>query len=255
MTNVRFKGFPPDLFRFLAALSENNNKQWFDEHASEYRATVLDPVKTFVADIGPILRMLNEEIETEPRVGRTISRINNDLRFHKNRQPYRPFIYALFPRRGKKWSEQSLLYVGLYRHGVSVGFYPGGYKEPRTGRVQQSIKKNLRLFQRYLDERAIAENYWELAGGEEAAVTKWPLPKTARRWMNLDSFNVGEYFPATEPVLLRRAFLNVAQEIILDLYPLWLFATSDNIKNDFELYQENAPSLARPLTRSAGGRR
>jgi hypothetical protein len=37
---------------------------------------------------------------------------------------------------------------------------------------------------------------------------------------------------------------------MLDLYPLWLFATSDNIKEDFELYLENAPALARPITKS-----
>ena len=39
---------------------------------------------------------------------------------------------------------------------------------------------------------------------------------------------------------------------MLDLYPLWLFATSDNLKNDIELYRENADLLARPLTKIAG---
>jgi len=39
---------------------------------------------------------------------------------------------------------------------------------------------------------------------------------------------------------------------LLDLYPLWLFATSENLKDDLQLYRENAELLARPLTKAAG---
>jgi uncharacterized protein (TIGR02453 family) len=255
MNRVLFQGFSTGLFQFLSALVENNSKDWFDAHRSEYKAEVLDPIKGFVAELGPIMRMLREEFEIEPRVGRTISRINNDLRFHKNRPPYRPVIYVAFPRRGKKWASEALLYIAIAGHGVSVGFYPGGYKQPRTGPVQEGIRKNLKLFQRYLDERRISENYWELADGAEGSVTKWPLPKTARRWMNLDSFTVGEYFPAGERIVSRRSFLDIAQEILLDLYPLWLFAMSENLKDDLDLYWENVEMLARPLSRTAGSRR
>jgi len=255
MNRVPFPGFSTGLFQFLSSLVENNSKDWFDAHRSEYKAQVLDPIKGFVAELGPIMRMLNEEFEIEPRVGRTISRINNDIRFHKNRPPYRPFIYVAFPRRGRKWESEALLYVAIAGHGLSVGFYPGGYKQPRTGPVQEGIRKNLRLFQRYLDEQQISGNYWELADGAEGTVTKWPLPKNARRWMNLDSFNVGEYFPATERIVSRRSFLDVAQEVFLDLYPLWLFATSENIKDDLDLYRENVEMLAQPLSKAVGGRR
>ena len=251
MNRVRFEGFSPGLFRFLSGLAENNNKPWFDEHRREYEAEVLEPVKAFVAELGPIIHMLNEEIEIEPRVGRTISRISNDMRFHKNRPPYRPVIYVGFSQRGQKWWNSALLYAGIYPNGVSVGFYPGGNGALRTRPIYETIKKNSRPFQRYLDERAIAESYWELAGAEDGRVTKWPLPKTARRWLKLDGFTVGEHFRPADRVVTRRAFLDVAQEIFLDLYPLWLFATSDQLKTDLELYRENAKLLAHPLTKAA----
>lgn len=251
MNSGRFEGFSTDLFQFLSGLAENNNKPWFDVHRRQYEAEVLGPIKAFVAELGPIIHMLNEEIETEPRVGRTISRISNDMRFHKNRPPYRPVIYIGFSRRGEKWSNSALLYAGIYPNGVSLGFYPGGHGQLRTGPMKEAIKKNLRPFQRYLDERGIAESYWELAGGEDGKLTKWPLPKTARRWVNLDGFTVGEHFKPAERILSRRAFLDVAQEIFLDLYPLWLFATSQKLKTDLELYHENAALLARPLTKAA----
>lgn len=251
MNQARFEGFSPNLFKFMAGLSENNNKPWFDEHRREYETYVLGPIKAFVAELGQILHMLNERLETEPRVGRTVSRIANDMRFHKNRPPYRPFIYVSFPVRGDKWSSGPLLYAGIYPKGVSIGFYPGGHNPLRIGPIQNAIKNNLRLFQRYLDERRIPELYSELAGEETGKVAKWPLPKTARRWVALESFIVGEHFSASEPRLSRRSFLDRAQAIVLDLYPLWLFATSEDLREDYELYCENAKLLSRPLSKVA----
>lgn len=254
MNHARFEGFSANLFKFLAELTENNNKPWFDEHRREYEADVLGPIKAFVSELGLIVHMLNENLETEPRVGRTVSRISNDMRFHKNRPPYRPFIYVTFPRRGDKWSSGALLYASIFPRGVSVGFYPGGHHPLRTGPIQNAIKKNARLFQRYLDERRISQAYSELAGEEGGKISRWPLPKTARRWVELESFVVGEHFAATDSRLSRRTFLDRAQAIVLDLYPLCLFATSENLKEDYELYCENVELLARPLTKVAASR-
>jgi uncharacterized protein (TIGR02453 family) len=252
MSRKRFAGFSPELFQFLRGLAANNNKAWFDENRSRYQIEVLDLVKSFVTDFGQIMHLLNAEFETEPRVGRTISRINNDMRFHKNRPPYRPFMYVSFPRRNTKWTSEALLYIGIYTHGLGVGFYPGGYTKPRKAPLQESIKGNLRLFQKYLDDRGIAEKYSELTDGESGAVKKWPLPKTARKWVSLENFSVGEYFPADEVVAAGRKFLDTAQAILLDVYPLWVFAMSENLQEDFELYLENASLLARPLTKAGG---
>jgi uncharacterized protein (TIGR02453 family) len=251
MSRQRFEGFSPKLFEFFRELAAHNNKDWFDENRSLYQTEVLDSVKSFVADFGPIMRMLNEEFESEPRVGRTISRINNDIRFHKNRPAYRHFMYISFPRRNVKWTNEALLYLGLYPHGVGVGFYPGGYRKLRQAPLQKSIEENLRLFQRYLDERLIAEKYSELTDGETGDVKKWPLPNRARKWVNLENFSVGEYFSADEVVAMGRKLLDRVQEILLDVYPLWLFAQSEDIKEDFELYRENVELLARPLTEAA----
>jgi uncharacterized protein (TIGR02453 family) len=251
MNRGRFAGFRPEIFQFFRDLEAHNNKAWFDENRLRYHTEVLETVKGFVSDFGPIMHMLNEDFESEPRVGRTISRINNDIRFHKNRPPYRPFLYVSFPRRNTKWTSEALLYVGIYGHGVGVGFYPGGYQKPRKVPLQECIRNHPRLFQRYLDARLIAEKYSELTDGDGGEVKRWPLPKTARRWVNLESFSVGEYFAMEEAVTLERKFLDRAQEILLDVYPLWLFAMSDTVKDDYELYEENVELLARPLTKSA----
>ena len=244
-----FQGFSPRLFRFLWGLSENNSKDWFDLHSDEFVREVLEPAKALVAEIGAVLGTLSPELEVEPKVGRTVSRINNGARFH-NRPPFRPYLYLGFPRRGARWSSGSLLHVGLFPHGVSVGFYPGSPHKLRLGPIHESIKQNLRVFQKYLDQRRIPEKYFEL-GGKEGQATKWPLPTSARRWVSLESFTVGEYFDSSEPVLGQRAFLDRASRILLDLYPLCLFSRSANLREDLQLYDDNIRLLARPLSKSA----
>ena len=244
MEGVYFEGFSEELFHFFNRLAEDNRREWLEEHRRDYQALVLKPIKALVADLGALLRGLNLDFESEPRVGRTISRITNDLKLNKSLPACNPFLYSCFPRRGHRRSSEPLLAVGVYGHGVSVGFYPGLFNRVRAGRIQQGIKKNQRLFQKYLDDRAIAERYWELTRGEDGPIMKWPLPRTARRWVKLESFTVGEYFNCSEPVLSSRAFLDRAQSILFDLYPLWLFAMSDDLRHDYDLYRESVETPA-----------
>ncbi|MGH9822872.1 MAG: DUF2461 family protein [Blastocatellia bacterium] len=248
---IRFQGFPPELFGFLRRLVENNSKPWFEAHRDIYQSSVLGPIKVFASEIGGILRILNPDFDTEPRVGKTISRINNDIRFQKNRSPYRSFIYVTFTQRNASWSNSAVMYVGIYPSGISVGFYPGGRPDLTVGPVQQAIASNQRVFQKYLSERRIPQRYWELASNSESEVTKWPLPKTARRWTAIDNFIIGEHFSDSDSAIRDRVFLDRVQEILLDLYPLWLFAESEQVKEDLEIYRANARLLSHPSSKAA----
>lgn len=249
MDSVRFEGFSPRLFRFFRGLAGNNTRDWFGRNRSEYEGQVLRPIKDLVREIGPLLRLLDPNLETEPRVGKTLSRISNGS--HRNRPPYRTFIYVTFPRKGIEGHHAALLYVGIYSHGVAAGLRPSGARELRAGPVQEAIRRNPRMFQRYLNSRFIAERYSELVGGENGQVAKWPVPKTARRWFQVESFAVGDYFRASEPIVYRRDFLNRIGQILLDLYPLWLFTMSSDLRSDLESYYENVRLLSGCLTQAA----
>ena len=240
-----FQGFAPGLFRFLANLSQHNNKEWFDLNRRYYDANVLDPIRQFTGEVGAVLGLLNDELDTQPKVGRTISRINNDLRGAGSKMPYRPFVSINFSRKGEVCSRSAILYIRFYGRGVAIGFYPGS-QPPRTGLIQTGIKNNVRLFQRYLDERRVASRYSELVCTDGGQVTRWPLPQTARRWASLESFTVGEYFDHTDPVLYSSRFRHRVIEVLYDLYPLWLFAFSETIKDDLELYRENRLLIESP---------
>jgi uncharacterized protein (TIGR02453 family) len=129
-----FTGFPPESIQFFKQLAAHNNREWFLAHKDTYERACRGPMEALVAEL-------------EPRFGKArISRINRDLRFSRNRAPYKTYIAA-----GVGGHYISLSPAGLY-----VG---GGFRKPdpallqrfrtaidndRTGRQIEGIVKSLR---------------------------------------------------------------------------------------------------------------
>lgn len=91
-----FTGFTPGTSKFLRGLEANNNKPWFDEHRGDYDAHYIVPAKALVCALGPRLQELSKEIQYEPRVNGSIFRVNRDVRFSKDKTPYKPHIDLWF---------------------------------------------------------------------------------------------------------------------------------------------------------------
>ena len=81
--------FPQGATRFLAAVSRNNRKEWFDKHRAEYEADVLEPARDFVIELGSKLRKLRPKLQVDPRTNYGVKRINRDVRFSRNKKPYK----------------------------------------------------------------------------------------------------------------------------------------------------------------------
>lgn len=91
-----FGGFSKDLIPFLKSLDANNEKAWFDAHRAEYDALFLEPAKAFVSAIGAKLPKVVPGARAEARVNGSIMRINRDVRFSKDKRPYRPAMMFRF---------------------------------------------------------------------------------------------------------------------------------------------------------------
>ena len=89
--------FRPVLFEFLAELRENNNREWFQANKGRYESDVLAPLLEFVADFGSYLREISPHYVADPRlVGGSVFRIHRDLRFFRNKTPYKTAAAAHF---------------------------------------------------------------------------------------------------------------------------------------------------------------
>lgn len=88
-----FTGFGPEALSFLSGLEADNSKRYFDDHRAIYDRDVALPLKQFVVAVGERLASdVAPAISFEPKIGKSLFRINRDLRFSKDKTPYHPHL-------------------------------------------------------------------------------------------------------------------------------------------------------------------
>ncbi|MEJ5305373.1 MAG: DUF2461 domain-containing protein [Ignavibacteria bacterium] len=141
--------FPFNTIDFLKKLSRNNNREWFHSHKDEYEKNFLLPAKICVVQIGDFLRSYLPNIIAEPEINKSIFRLNRDVRFSQNKEPYKTNLGLYFWEGKKKKLESSGFYFHLEPNTflVAVGFYifpPEILKRYRQVLLQQT--KNSELY-------------------------------------------------------------------------------------------------------------
>lgn len=133
---ANFTGFSIDTFNYLRALMINNDKDWFQENRNLYEQHLLGPFQNLVKDMGIMMRSIDPEFEIAPKIDKTISRIYRDVRFSKDKSPYRTSMWISFKRKTKTWKEEPGFYFEInpefYRYGM--GFFQATPKTMKTFR-------------------------------------------------------------------------------------------------------------------------
>ncbi|MFZ1142293.1 MAG: TIGR02453 family protein [Candidatus Sulfotelmatobacter sp.] len=94
--------FTADLFRFLARLKRNNNRDWFLAHQEEFETCVRRPALRFIAEFAAPLYEIAPYLIADPRPSRgSMFRIYRDVRFSDDKRPYKTHLAMRFSHRGK----------------------------------------------------------------------------------------------------------------------------------------------------------
>ena len=89
--------FSKQTLQFLARLARNNEREWFKSRKAEYEAQVLDPLLRFVTDFEePLKKISPHYCASAKKVGGSVFRIHRDVRFSKNKAPYKTWAAARF---------------------------------------------------------------------------------------------------------------------------------------------------------------
>jgi uncharacterized protein (TIGR02453 family) len=134
---------------FLSQLHKNNNKPWFDANRKKYEDAKADFLQLVEKSIHVIGAFDNTIVPLEPK--KCIFRINRDVRFSKDKSPYKNNMGASFNKGGKKIQN-----AGYYLHvEPRKSFIAGGIympMPPELSKVRQEIDYN------FNDWKAIVEN-------------------------------------------------------------------------------------------------
>ena len=122
--------FTADTFRFLSELKAHNERAWFEKNKGSYEGVAKAPMLELISDLVPRLNGVSRQIVVDPRpTGGSMMRIYRDIRFSKDKTPYKPHLAAMFWH--KKGKESSA--PGFYLH-VEPGatMFGGGVWHPES---------------------------------------------------------------------------------------------------------------------------
>ncbi|MBS1783716.1 MAG: DUF2461 domain-containing protein [Bacteroidetes bacterium] len=149
---------------FLKSLSQNNEKAWFDAHRHEYVQAKSD-FELFVGNTLEGLAAIDSGL-AEVKAKDCIFRIFRDVRFSKDKTPYKTHFGAYLSRGGRKFSGAGY-YLHIEAGGKSMG--GGGLWMPEPSllkKVRQEIDYNFEAFQAIIQARSF-KKYFSAFEGEK----------------------------------------------------------------------------------------
>jgi uncharacterized protein (TIGR02453 family) len=162
-TAESFPGFSPQALKFLRDLKKNNDRTWFSSRKELYERECLEPLRTLTIALARDLRKARVRIEADAsRVG---FRIYRDVRFSRDKSPYKTNLGTYLPHRGVRGAPGGhYVHVAPKSSFVAVGFYQ--LDRDQLARWREAMARDPKRFQTVL--RALARNGVELAAQEDA---------------------------------------------------------------------------------------
>jgi uncharacterized protein (TIGR02453 family) len=182
----------PQTLKFLSRLKKNNHKEWFDSHRVQYEAARID----FSNFIQLVIDQLEKSDPTIKGINskQCMFRINRDIRFSKDKTPYKTNLAASIKRDGKK-----SVYAGYY-FSCSPGnsFAGGGLWMPEAAdlkKVRQEIDYNWEEFKSIITNKNFKKIFGDLYQGDDVKLSSAPKgyekDHPAINYLKLKSF-IGE---------------------------------------------------------------
>src|SRR5438105_11886573 len=112
--------FTPAFFDFFRELKRHNTRPWFEKNKPRYERDVRNKLVDFVLAAGPRLKAISPHFVADPRpIGGSVFRIYRDIRFSKDKTPYKTAGAVHFPHERRESAP------GCYLHLEPGGVYSG----------------------------------------------------------------------------------------------------------------------------------
>jgi uncharacterized protein (TIGR02453 family) len=190
--------FGSEALAFLRGLKRNNKKPWFEAHRANYEAHIKRPMADLVEEMDRRMASFAPEMMGEPK--RSVFRMHRDIRFAKDKSPYKTHAACWFFHHGassKVGREAEGGGAGYYFHLEPGASFVGGgcWMPPRPAlqRFRSAIALAPRGFEKIVNAPVLRKRFGSLS--EEDALKRVPrgyeADHPAARWLRLQSFTVG----------------------------------------------------------------
>lgn len=160
----KFEQFSPEIKLFFENLTLNNNKVWFDENRSFYEKEIKEKLKSFIVRMTEEFSAANLNYLADTRF--SLFRINRDIRFSKNKNPYKTNLGIFFPYSHQPHLVNKDFSLGLYIHyEINNSFIATGMYNPDTSSLKllrTYIAEEYKEFLKIIEDANFKKNFPEL---------------------------------------------------------------------------------------------
>ena len=184
--------------RFLSGLARNNTKPWFEAHRDDYETHIRAPMRALIEEVDVRFARFAPELTGDPK--RSMFRIYRDIRFSKDKSPYKTHAACWFRHRAadhRVGGDAEAGSAGLYFHlqprksfvGAGIWMPP----RPALDKIRDAIADDPRAFGRIIESAPARRRF---GGLDDAAMLK-RMPRgfsedhPAARWLRYQSFTIG----------------------------------------------------------------
>ena len=192
-----FARFTPEALTFLRGLRHHNEKPWFEATRPVYERAVLGPLRQLADELDVRFAKLAPEFVSPPK--RSLFRIHRDVRFSKDKSPYKSHaaLWVFHRDAGRGVGREAHGGAGFYFHlepGASL--VAGGYwmpPRPALNVIREQIVEDQRGFEKVAASLAFRRRFGGLTD-DEAGVRLARVPRgfapdhPAAQWLRFNSF-------------------------------------------------------------------
>jgi len=138
---VEFQGFSDKTLPFLESIRQNNSKEWFENHKTEYETLILNPSRLFVEEMGEHLMALEPTVNFSPKINQSLFRIYRDTRrMGANKVPLKHRIGVIFWQGSGKRLQSSSFYLHFSPDELFISVGVRWFEKPMLDAYRESIK-------------------------------------------------------------------------------------------------------------------
>ncbi|MDW8302077.1 MAG: TIGR02453 family protein, partial [Bacteroidia bacterium] len=180
--------FPKEGLEFLTQLKANNNKTWFAQHKKEYETFVKEPFKQIVTTIVQHL-IPQTHLSEHIKISEYIFRIYRDVRFTKNKLPFKTFLGAYLDHEGTQ-SDKPGYYIHIEPKNsfIACGLYEPNAEQLK--KIRQEIVYETDTWQAILAHPSLLK-YW---GGLYEGRRYKKIPKDVIQYPELCNYTTLKQF-------------------------------------------------------------
>lgn len=219
MKEFKFTGFTPQTIQFFKDIKENNYKEWFDAHKEIYEQEVLNPLKGLVVNLSPTMHNIDSSFELRPH--RAVSRIYRDVRFSKNKDPYKTCMWMSFqiPVSREDWKDYPGYFMEItadnYTYGMGL-FMP---KKKIMDIFREEIAYNADEFQQ-MTQVSVLDRGFDIMGESYKKTIANDLSDYFQPWIQRKAIYVSKTLPIGEEFFSEK----IADQLTDDFQALsWLY--------------------------------